>query len=737
MSSPPSQTPCVLALAQTLHSQLITSFAPPLPANDRAPTTHLLHPLSSIPPQAVPESRQRVKDTFTSLRSACAAFSSQLLDPVTTGTTTTTTTTTNARPVATEKLLSLLKETAGSQAVLIAHGQDAKRAAEALKSRRPNLPVLSYETLAGFEGGGAGGGAGGGSGGGGGGGAPQRTLYIIERIASALGLASFRETGSHAIEEEGTGVKKMLDVVTLSLGAKVMVIDVEVDSEVGKVIKTKFSYVLDSQHEDDEVARELTGSLRGIEKVLELDEEAEVELRLQRFRAILKELKRLDEMTEESTVDCFSVAAKMARAIASVLVPERTGGSHLSLDAHGLQMQETRNPHPSILYHATPSVQLDPEWASACQSANFSSVSDLSGINTVRVSLEKPSTSVVPPAEYVDITKQDKPSSINSIQPSFHRVHATTSHWPHFLPTDAATCPTFVARFEPSVPITKSTGRRIEAVLKGEEEQVSVDAAPVGARLSRTARGQGPEPTWFEDLLISKNPPSVTRFSGTDSFNVEFDDVPVPLHFSLAEPGTNPGFLCSDVRFQSPAQLFRVIEILKEQHFINDLSRSVLQDRFKVSPKPPPTKAAKKRKVESMTLDELFEDSPIKNVPVSIQYSRSSQASPPSLLLSLPSPHKPPSSSYPITLTLTPKQVASPSPTSSPNDAVQVSVDVHLGTDDESEKTRVRDLLPLARLGEIVQVAGDLGLLVRWVVKRLGVYRGEEKGVVEMEVDLV
>lgn len=150
-----------------------------------------------------------------------------------------------------------------------------------------------------------------------GGGRAERTVAIVESVSNALGFVSFKETGSQM------GEAGMREVHTLSLGGKVMVVDVEVEAESGRVLKVKFSYVLESQHDDDEVAQVLGATLRGVENVLDVEEEEGVENRLRRFRAILTELKRVDEITAETSVDCFAATAKMAKALAEVLDPER------------------------------------------------------------------------------------------------------------------------------------------------------------------------------------------------------------------------------------------------------------------------------------------------------------------------------------------------------------------------------------------------------------------------------
>ncbi|KAL8290617.1 hypothetical protein RQP46_002875 [Phenoliferia psychrophenolica] len=579
MSSPPGPE-SILSLAHGLHSRLISSFAPPLPANSAAPTTHLLHPLSSISPAKVPAAQESLRATFAAMRSSCAAFSSQLLDP--TSQLSSSHPSSAIRP-ATEKLISLLKETAASQAVLLSHRQDATRAADAIKSRRLPIPILSYDLLEGFTGGGP----------------AERTLAIIESVSNALGLDSFKETAG--------------DVHTFSLGGKVMALDVDVEASSGRVLRTKFSYALESQREDEDVAKVLTAALDGIERVLEVEHEAAVEQGLARFRSTLAELKVLDEMTEETTTDCFAVLGKMARSVQSVLLAESADATSLAPDAHGLPTIDSRNPHSAILFHASAAAQLTPEWAHAVESRDFSLLHESrpNELSTVRISLEKPTASVVPPAEYLDITASpDVPASVPPLSPSFTLHHTKTAQWPTFLPTDATTCPTFVARFDPAVPITAATGRRIMDVMRG---QVSDDVGAGMAREVMVGAGVAGRPpgwadtTWLEDLLISKKAPTVTRFSPGDSYQVKFDDVRLEQHYTLADPGTQAGFLCSDVRFQSPAQLFRVIEIVKEQLLLNDLAKSVFNERHRVAQPPSPTKATKRRKITPLSLTDLFD----------------------------------------------------------------------------------------------------------------------------------
>jgi hypothetical protein len=207
----------------------------------------------------------------------------------------------------TEKYLSLLKETASSEGVLLSSlGTDAQLAQQLLARRSAHAhlyPMSSLELLspgAGPKG--------------------ERTLAMLESVATGLGLVTFRETGTQLIGGRAEGTR---EVHTLSLGGKVMVVDVEVDAEEGRVLKVKVSYVLEAQHDALEVARRLEGMLKGMEMTGNGGDEEEIEKGLKGFRETLRELARLDEITEETTVDCFAAQEAMASCLQSVLDGER------------------------------------------------------------------------------------------------------------------------------------------------------------------------------------------------------------------------------------------------------------------------------------------------------------------------------------------------------------------------------------------------------------------------------
>ena len=184
--------------------------------------------------------------------------------------------------------------------------------------------------------------------------------------------------------------------------------------EEGVVDKIKFMYVLENEHVDEGIAKRLLEKLVGLDKVGQGEqEEARGEKKLREFREIVRELKRLDEMTEETTMDCFAITSKMAESIVAVLEGERyalalvspyerkqadsssLASSHnLEPSSHGIYLSQPLHSHTSILYYASPSRLLSPEWSSAVTD-NFSvdssaELHDTEGVYSLDINLEKP-----------------------------------------------------------------------------------------------------------------------------------------------------------------------------------------------------------------------------------------------------------------------------------------------------------------------------------------------------------
>ncbi|GAA5950975.1 hypothetical protein JCM21900_004115, partial [Sporobolomyces salmonicolor] len=162
--------------------------------------------------------------------------------------------------------------------------------------------------------------------------------------------------------------------------------------------------------------------------------------------------------------------------------------------------------------------------------------------------------------------------------------------------------------------------------------------------------------------------------------------------------------------------------ILKEQIELNALVLSVFSARRadgeneRAEEKERSKKRRKLEKVdrertEPMGLDELFSCAPASIVPVYLHLSpppspSSSSQEQPSIALSFPTPHLPPSSASPMSLIIT---------SSSEGLTVRVqgsSEDVRakLGADGEGRSERME---------KVLRVGGDLGLLMRWVCRRL------------------
>lgn len=288
--------PTILTTAHQLRTSLNAVF-------NHRPTgssSHLLHPLGPYDSAARPEQLAQISSTISSIRSAVTASSSLLPPP-------------SDNPAGapravggpTDKLLSLLKETATSETVLLNSLQSDAQKARQLLARRDEYagayPVLTARQLSKLPEGSARG---------------DRSLEVLEGFAASLGLVSFRDTASSTVD----GLSKELH--TLSLGGKVMVVDVEVESA-GRVVRVKVSYVLEVQHEMEGAARKLEQMLSGLGELSADGDEVSLERGLKGFRETLRELRRLDEMTEQTGLDCFAMHDSMLSAIQKAFSSER------------------------------------------------------------------------------------------------------------------------------------------------------------------------------------------------------------------------------------------------------------------------------------------------------------------------------------------------------------------------------------------------------------------------------
>ena len=260
--------PSVLSLALGIRTEL-TSF----------PTTESFHPFSANnAPRSLSLVKNSVRGALRQIRTSLSEFEAERLN----------------RPSSeTAKYLSLLRESSGSQAVVLGHLADLLAAQKILlEASATNFPILSNALLA----------------------IPspdQRTIAILSSIATSLSLQCFEESSTQTIAGE------IIPIHTLSLGGKAMVIDFEVHGVTGQVIKTKFSYALESQHFDEEVDRFLK---RDLEKVHLLDTgghetRKEVEVMLRKVKETLRELSRVDRETERTKVDCFHASQEMRIAL--------------------------------------------------------------------------------------------------------------------------------------------------------------------------------------------------------------------------------------------------------------------------------------------------------------------------------------------------------------------------------------------------------------------------------------
>ncbi|GAA5968882.1 hypothetical protein JCM21900_000201 [Sporobolomyces salmonicolor] len=291
MPSNPS-TSSLLSTAHSLRSHLVASLSPALSLDSPSDSPAHLHPLSALPPSAIPALRAHLHASLDSLRTGLSAFQSLLppppsLDP-----------SPPAPPLPTaaltDKYLTLLREAALARSALLASRSDDRLTSSRLVALRADYehlyPVLHPAEAA----------------------TPELVLPILERLAREVGLVCFRDDEGAVAQQEH---------VTLSLGGKVMVVDFEVGRvqsgggegradarEKEQVSKVKVAYVFDGADSLDERA---AAKLQALFDGLRQENEQGREKRWKGVRQLLRELHVLDERTESEGRDCFVLVEQL------------------------------------------------------------------------------------------------------------------------------------------------------------------------------------------------------------------------------------------------------------------------------------------------------------------------------------------------------------------------------------------------------------------------------------------
>ncbi|GAA5901554.1 hypothetical protein JCM5296_006810 [Sporobolomyces johnsonii] len=708
----------LLSTAHSLRSHLVASLSPALPldVDSSSQSTAHLHPLSSIPPTSIPSLRSHLHASLDSLRTALSSFQSLLPTPPPTSLDPSTPApplpAPAPAPALTDKYLSLLRESALAQSALLASNSDDRLTSSRLVARRASYehlyPVLHPAEAA----------------------TPELVLPILERLANEVGLVCFRD-------DNGAGAQQ--EHVTLSLGGKVMVVDLEVVRNVHsggdergqearereQVSKVKVAYVFEGADLLDERA---AAKLQALFDGLQQDEEGGRETRWKGVRQLLRELHVLDERTESEGRDCFMLVEQLQNEVEQRVKELQAKPEYVPLSCNLLNSRSPPSPSPSsaststtistlplllptphslsptLLISSTPSARLSSAWSDAFPPSSSSTPPNHSAIEALLTT---------PGIQSLCLSLADPPAREGE--------------------GEAAKRPTgYRARVRPAVPVGKRTGRSVVNTL-------GLTVAGAGAKQAENdkehlgAAGQGKdEAVWMEDLLSAvpstptSGPEPPARFDPSSPHTIAFDDLPsdVPSAFSfrLADPRVLRGYLCTELACElgKVKDLFEAVEILKEQIELNELVRSVFSTRRaddeKDGAKEEEERSKKRRKLgkmdgertEQMGLDELFSSA---TVPVYLHISpppapSSSSQEHPSIALSFPTPHLPPSSASPMSLVIT---------SSSEGLTVRVQASSEeirgkLGADEEGRSLRME---------EVLRVGGDLGLLMRWVCRRL------------------
>ncbi|GAA5872749.1 hypothetical protein JCM8547_006332 [Rhodosporidiobolus lusitaniae] len=738
MSSTPAP-PSLLATAHDLHSLLTHLTSPPLPSSlpsssssSAVPPPALLHPLGASPlltPSTLPSLRTHLSSSLASLRSSLLHFSDLALPPSLSLESAQTAGGGEKDPIKDkekrdrDKFLTSLRDAAGHEATLLAVRQSDAQYADRLLLQRNARAGGGYAALRPEEEEAGG------------------VLKPLERIAGEMGLLGFTD-------DEGEEGKER---VTLSLGGKVMVVDVEVvrAGEGGeKVDKVKVAYVVVGEDRvfllggEALVALLSPGAEEGEgEKAQEKKQE-----RWKSVRRVLEELKNLDAATERTGRDCFRAVEELrkgAEEAFGTLSPSPT-----DLDALPLPSLLLPSPLPTsllsrFLLSATPSARLSSPFSSFLFSPSSSSPPE--GVYTATLSLS---------------CLVNRPLSTSPLSKEEEKQHEHE----------------YVALLDPPVVVTAATGRAVSEALglaferkEGEEGKGRKEGG--GGKTGASAGAAR-----FEDLLLGAGTegeerewkicfPSSSPSSPATSFSFR-----LAPSSSSPSPLSSRGFLATHLRFSSFPSLRTALALLEAQvrlgEAVSGLERRARGEKRRraVEVEGEEGGAGKRRRRDEkgkgkggeMTLDELFSDSSPSPLPIYIHLSSpstpSSSSSPsssskpapshPSLTLSFPFPSPSPISpgfGHPTTLVLTalPSSPLPPASSSSSWHAIlhpppSAGADALTKLDGRPEKEEgeggkegeTEGGLRLERLEKVLEASGDLGLAMRWVVDRLG----EEEG---------
>lgn len=297
--SPRTLTPSLLATVSSLRSHLVAAFPP----SASSASTHLL---SAVPPPQLDHLRSHLTETVKTLRTSLNAFGSLLPDANADGPPSST----QSSRLELDKFLSVSLQSAATESLLLSLGSTPSLASAVPRARR--YPALQPDELAR---------------------ASLVVLPILERIAKDLGLVCFRDDDEDESAQDGSKAKGLREEVTLSLGGKVMVVDVKVHRravasteppETGlkeSVASVKVAYVFKGeQYFDEKSAKQLSQLFSKCRESDNVEADLSEELWSQ-IGQVLKELHDLDERTAREEVNYFSKLGQLVERVESQFTP--------------------------------------------------------------------------------------------------------------------------------------------------------------------------------------------------------------------------------------------------------------------------------------------------------------------------------------------------------------------------------------------------------------------------------
>ncbi|KAN0065282.1 tRNA methyltransferase, has a role in tRNA modification [Thecaphora frezii] len=443
---------------------------------------------------------------------------------------------------------------------------------------------------------------------------------VLEAHARALGLETFAEKAEEAADLASGGRETLAH--TLTIGAKILVIDVELvllrgsgndEDRLSPLVKLKLSYANDSDQpavdgaatpaRDPALAALLQRDVQAAAELLFGQQPAkgaaavveQVADRFARFSCNLEDLIRLDEIASRvheaglgANVDVFDAMQRLSAQVAAVTESERRGAAaNASTDdeptlkrlllerGHGLATLHQQRPFVEVVYARGEASRVDYKLSLEVRPLDVPSAAAAASSSSSPLLCRWPLSSEAA-ERFEAVSKDADPSSMLGR-----------------LSVGGAQVPLrFVAQLDPPVVVSRATAAKLAAIcgLAGSGGKVGAPANGLGSGPQGSPTGGA---VWFEDVLSSiwSQRPAASDLAGDYRARCSFTLARTPE--SLRDPGSQglivdalpllgareaapPGGIGSTAASSTVARLFAAIETLRDEVRATELAHSAL-----------------------------------------------------------------------------------------------------------------------------------------------------------------